>query len=173
MRELLTQAKPIHLAFIGVVPFLVGMAVMVAQPPGALAKLLFAGAIYFGVFMVLIWSWIIGHALNERIEPTLRPDTSMFRIASIFVAAYTALFLFNTAIQSRSFFLAQTPLLFFAFHLIAALAMVRILHFISTNLALAEGTEIAPASWATTLSLFSVGGILPIQKRINQIFGEH
>ena len=170
MKELILRASPKQLAIVGALPFLIAVATVFTQPMTLLGTALFAGGIYLGVALVLTWCWVVGHALNLRISEERRPPIATFRMATFFVAFYCALFLATAG--GGAAMIAQNDYVFAALHLGAIAAMVRVLHFIGVNLSLAEDEtcETDPSLWSTILALFSLGGILPVQERVNRIF---
>ncbi len=171
MKELVLQAKPRSLAIAGAFPFLVAFATFASQPLSRGGHVVFALALYLGVTMALLWAWVVGHALNARMAIPQRPARGGFRLAVSFCAAYVAFFL-SGWLRGDLPFVLGSPALFFSLHLVAMLATVKVVHFIGTNLALAEKAEgyDSDSAWPTTLILFSIGGILPVQKRVNRLF---
>ena len=171
MKELVLQAKPRNLAIAGALPFLIAFATFASQPLGRGGHVVFALSLYLGMTMALLWAWVVGHALNARIARPQRPARGAFRLAGSFCAAYVAFFLTGWLAGDLPFLLGS-PALFFGLHFVAMLATVKVVHFIGSNLALAEKAEgfDSDDAWPTTLILFSIGGILPVQKRVNRLF---
>lgn len=171
MKHAILHAKPSTLAIAGAAPFAIAMLAFSTEPLGGVRLILFNAAIFTGVSLVLLWAWIVGHALIARIDDARTPNVTLFRVAIAFCASYAACFLFATA-NAGFGFLPHYPFVAFGLHLLATAAMLNILHFIGTNLARAEETvDLSPGSpWTTTLVLSSIAGILPVQKRINRVF---
>jgi hypothetical protein len=172
MTELIIHARPRSVAIAAALPFLVGAVALVATPSAAGRSLVFPVALYAGVAMVLAWSWVVGGALNERIAAGRRPPIAAFRLAVVFCAVYVALFLTAT-FASGAMWIGRVPVVLLALHLLALLAMLKIVRFIGVNLSLAEAAAgMAPAPpGRTALALSSVAGIVAVQKRINRLFG--
>lgn len=170
MKDAILHAKPRNLAIVGAIPFAIAigaLSIRQTSEPSAL----FATAVFAGVALVLFWSWVIGHALNDLVDISRRPARGAFRVAVLFSAAYCAVFLNIVVGGARP--ALQSPIAAFSLHVAAMIAMLKVLHFIGSNLALAEteGNAVTVGSaWTTTLALFSIGGILPVQRRVNSLF---
>ena len=134
-------------------------------------SLVFPAALYAGVAMVLAWSWMVGGALNERIAAERRPPSAVFRGAVLFCAVYVAVFLAAT-FGWGAMWIGRFPVVFLALHLLALLALLKVIRFIGANLSLAEaaaGIAGAPPG-RTALALSSVAGIVAVQRRLNRLF---
>jgi len=171
MKDAMLHTKPRNLAVVGAIPFVIAIGALstgqTSQP-----SVLFATAVFAGVALVLCWSWVIGHALNALVDPSRRPARGAFRAAVLFSAAYCAVFL-NLVVGGGGSVPLQSPIAAFSLHVAAMVAMLKVTHFIGSNLALAENENSAVAEgspWTTTLALFSIGGILPVQRRVNSLF---
>ncbi len=168
MTHTILHASPRSVAIAGLLPFSIAL---VSQLLARGHSILFPVAIYLGLAMVLAWCWIVGHALNARLSPARRPPVALFRFSVVFCAAYFAYFLVAT-FGDGILPLARFPVLFLALHGAAMGAVLSVLHFVGSNLSLVEEDLSHPAdsTWSTTLTLFSIAGILAIQGRVNRIF---
>lgn len=170
MKDAIVHAKPRNLAIVGAIPFAIAIGAISTRQTSE-PSALFATAVFAGVALVLFWSWVVGHALNALVDVSRRPARGAFRVAVLFSAAYCAVFL-NIMVAGAGP-VPRSPIAAFSVHVAAMLAMLKVLHFIGLNLALAETEENADAAgsaWTTTLALFSIGGILPVQRRVNGLF---
>lgn len=167
MISAILHAKPATVGLVGSLPLLLAFASQLIAP-GSMRP--FLAAVISGVALVLAWCWFVGTALNARLPSERRPPIAAFHASIAFCAAYCILF--AARVTSRTELLAQSPAVFFAMHLAAMLAAVKVLRFVATNLTLAERdiAGISDSSWSTTFSLFSIWGILPAQRRVNRIF---
>ncbi len=170
MRRIVVQATPQTVAIVVALPIVLAMAsVTFTQDHPAL----FLAAVYFGVAILLAWCWIVGDALNARISLSRRPPVGRFRLSILFCTGYATHFLLST-IGGGAPQLSESPALFFVLHLMAMGAMVHILYFVGKNLSLAEVDAGADGpvdtSWSTALSLSSIAGIMPVQRRVNRVF---
>jgi hypothetical protein len=170
MKDAILHAKPRSLAIAGAVPFAIALCALSTRPTTGGPSALLA-AVYAGAAMVLLWAWVVGHALNACVDAPRRPSRGAFRVAVVFCAAYSAVFLGAVAGEGAEL-VVRYPVAAGALHLVALIAMLKVLHFIGANLTLAEDENAATAgsAWTTTLALFSIGGILPVQKRVNRLF---
>lgn len=165
MTEVIVQARPRSVAVAAALPVLVAVAAFGNRSLFALA-LLVAISMFYG------WCWAVGEALLERTAPAGRRATATFRLAVAFCAVYAAAFVLNTA-GLVALPRGQSPALFAGLHLLAVLATLGIVRFIAGHLAAAEAAaNLESRSTARTfLQLSSVAGLLPVQRRLNRLFG--
>ncbi len=170
MQEAIVRAKPNHLAAIGAIPFVAGAAAVILQALTGRGLMIFYPALWLGIAMILLWIWSVSHAVNERIPVEVRPQLTVFRIAMLFVAAYTTIFTIVASSGDPVFL--RWPSAFLALHVTAGIAMLKALHFVGENVSQAERAvgKAETSAWTTALTLFSIGGIVPVQRRINEIF---
>ncbi len=159
------------LALSAVTPIVVALAALFWAPSTTAGRAAFAAAMAMGIATVLIWCWVVGTALHRRLARDRRSSATSFHIATLYLACYSAMFLAAAGAGPVPFLLAR-PALFAGLHLLAMIAMLKILFFIGNNLERVEGntTGTEYSSWYDVLMLFSVGGIVAIQGRVNRIF---
>ena len=171
MTKAILRIAPGKLALAAVAPFVVALAGILWAPTTAAGRAAFATALAMGIAIVLIWCWVVGTALHQRLARDRRSTATSFNIATLYVACYTAVFIASVGGGPVAFLLAH-PALFAALHLLAMVAVLKILFFIGNNLQLAEGNPTCAkgSSWYDVLTLLSVGDIVAIQSRVNRIF---
>jgi hypothetical protein len=124
------------------------------------------------MFCFLCWFWAMGTFLDSVLQPALRLEMKIFRLALIYPVVYLPIFMV--------FFLSLSvnPLLFaiiFPLHFLAMSCMFYVLYFVSKSLVLAEtGKAVSFYDYAGPFFLlwFFPIGIWFTQPRINRLYAE-
>ena len=173
MRETILRAKPSHAAMVAALPILAGAAALLLHIATGAGLAIFKIALAAACGLTVLWIWVIGHAANERVASSERPSPVLFRAALIFATLYITAAL-TLGLPRLLNLVGGHFALAVGLHILAALSMLKATRFVATNLAMAEKAagKNENEAWSTTFSLWSLRGLIPVQKRVNELFSE-